>query len=74
MMSRPPSHHASSLRVRDERRRERRIARLALAAAALDARDAVAVAEEALPFDNEALMPAERRDAAASSSEGRGKS
>ena len=73
-MGRPPAHRTFSPLAHDERRRERRVARLALAAASLDPRDAVALAEEALPFDNEALAFAERREPAASSPEGRGES
>ena len=46
------------------RRRERLLARLAAAAAATQT-DAVALAEEALPFDNESLALAEGRDPAA---------
>ena len=42
------------------RRRERFIARLSRAAAAVDAGDAGELADEALPFDNEALEIAER--------------
>ena len=46
------------------RRRERLLARLAAAAAATQA-DAASLAHEALPFDNESLALAERRDPAA---------
>ena len=68
----PPSRHASSTPVHDERRRAGLVARLVRAAASLDHDDAVALAQEALPFDNEALAFAERRDPAASPREGRG--
>ena len=48
------------------RRRERLLARLAAAAAATEA-DATEFAAEALPFDNESLALAERRNPAAES-------
>lgn len=41
------------------RRRERLVARLTLAAAVLDSDGAIALADEALPFDNESLALAE---------------
>ena len=58
----PPSDRASSPAMQRERDRERIIARFARAAAAVDTSDAVALAEEALPLDNEALALAEGRD------------
>ncbi len=45
-------------------RRDRRLARLTQAAAALDANAAIDLAEEALPLDNEALSMAECRGSA----------
>ena len=45
-----------------ERRRERFLARMTRAAQAIDPGHAAAVAEEALPFDNEALALTENRD------------
>ena len=65
-----PSRRASSPAMQRERDRERLIARLARAAAAVDTSDAVALAEEALPLDNEALALAEGRGLAAESLEG----
>lgn len=49
------------------RRRDRFLARLSHAAAAINAGDAVAIAEEALPFDEEALALTENRRLAGSS-------
>lgn len=45
-----------------DRRRERFLARMTRAAKAIDPDHAAAVAEEALPFDNEALGLTENRD------------
>lgn len=45
-------------------RRERFLARLARAATAIDGDDASALADEALPLDNESLALTERRDTA----------
>ena len=70
----PSTRRTVSPSVHDERRRERRIARLVRAAAAVDTSDAVALAEEALPLDNEALALAEGSDPAAESPEGGGES
>ena len=42
-----------------ERRRDRLLARFTRAAAAIDAADALAIADEALPLDNESLDLAE---------------
>ena len=53
-------------------RRDRRLARLAQAAAALDANAAIELAEEALPLDNESLSMAEGAGAADDWSEGLG--
>ena len=55
------------------RRRERLLARLSTAAAATQA-DAAAFAREALPFDNESLALAERREPAADWPSGAGES
>ena len=60
--------------VRYDRRRGRLAARLVRAAASVDTPDAGALADEALPLDNEALALAERRDPAAGSTEGCDKS
>lgn len=48
-----------------DRRRDRLLARFASAAAAIDAEGATALAEEALPFDNESLALVEGHDPAA---------
>ena len=53
-------------------RRDRRLARLAQAAAALDANATIELAEEALPLDNESLSMAEDSRAADDWSEGFG--
>lgn len=45
-----------------DKRRERFLARMSRAARAIDPDHAAAVAEEALPFDNEALTLTENRD------------
>ena len=45
-----------------DRHRERFLARMTKAAKAIDSEHAAAVAEEALPFDNEALALTENRD------------
>ena len=67
-----PSNRTSSPEEDDDRRRERLVAQLVrAAAAAVDTPDAVALAEEALPFDNEALALAEGCDPAAGAIEGR---
>lgn len=70
-MHSPPSNRAPSPAVHDDRRCERRIARLVRAAAAVDPLNAVTLAEEALPFDNEALVLAEQHGPAAGTTEGR---
>ena len=67
----PPSNRTSSREEEDGRRRERMVARLVRAAAAVDTPDAVALAEEALPFDNEALALVEGCGPAAGAIEGR---
>ena len=67
----PPSNRTSSPEEDDDRRRERLVARLVRAAAAVGTPEAVALAEEALPFDNEALALAEGCDPAAGAIEGR---
>ena len=67
----PPSNRASSPEEDDGRRRARLVARLVRAAGAVDTPDAVALAEEALPFDNEALALAEGCDPSAGAIEGR---
>ena len=67
----PPSNRTSLPEEDDDRRRERLVARLVRAAAAVDTPDAIALAEEALPFDNEALALAEGCDPAAGTTEGR---
>lgn len=66
-----PSNRTSSPEENDDRRRERLVARLVRAAAAVDTPDAVALAEEALPFDNEALALSEGCDLAAGTIEDR---
>lgn len=47
-----------------DQRRNRRLARLTQAAAALDANTAIELAEEALPLDNESLAMTESPEAA----------
>ena len=69
-----PSNRTSSPEEDDDRRGERLVARLVRAAAAVDTPDAVALAEEALPFDNDALALTEGDDPAAGSAEGRSRS
>lgn len=70
-MKRLPPSNTSSPEDDDDRRRERLVARLVRAAAAARTPEAVALAEEALPFDNEALALAEGCDPAAGAIEGR---
>ena len=66
-----PSNRTSSPEEDDDRRRERLVARLVRAATAVDTPDAVALAEEALPFDNEALALAEGCNLAVGTTEDR---
>ena len=68
-MRAPPSDRASSPETHDDRGVPF-VARLVRAAATIDTSDAVALAEEALPLDNEALALVEGRDPAAESLEG----
>lgn len=70
-MKRLPPSNTSSPEDDDDRRRERLVARLVRAAAAARTPEAVALAEEALPFDNEALALAEGCDPVAETIEGR---
>ena len=53
-----------------DRRRDRLVARFASAAAAIDAQGAIALAEEALPLDNESLALVEGDDPAAGDASG----
>ena len=66
----PASSRDSFPEEHDDRRHARFVVRLTEAAAAVDASDARALAEEALPLDNEALALAEGCDPPAESREG----
>ena len=73
MIHSPQSNRTSSPRLHGGRSCARLAAQLVRAAATVDAPDASALAEEALPLDNEALALADGCEPAGESTEGRGR-